>query len=381
MNWPHIALILLAQATVLNCIGAQTNSIDHHTFHYERFDSQCGALYESNGGRSDLNNNVLTIFVDSRECIWVGTMNGLAAYDGKQWNNRTFTRCERSTAVRVISGLFDLKDCGPYIFTEGPPGTIWFGGDFGVWRFRDGRYEEIRSNAFDYIFGMAVDHQEALWVVTTYDVQRYDGKNWNMMLCPYLADSIHPELAALCGIAIGTNGNIWIGATLYNQPQGPWSHEGPVWVVDQARKMRSDGPPMAPLFEFDGKRWRAYGPQHGILVKSYGRAYPALDKLGRIQVKTSEGYYLLEGETWKPTATPEAKQWILQKRKPSQGGVELLYKDGENYIEVRATNHQTGKLMDLRAEQLDSLRLVEDHHRNCVWLGTDHGLYKIWQDE
>jgi ligand-binding sensor domain-containing protein len=308
-------------------------------------------------------------------------MTGLAVYDGKQWNSRTFKRSEGSLAVRVVDGLFQLKDCGPYTIAEGPPGTIWFGGDFGVWRFRDGRYEEITSNAFDHLFGMAVDHQEALWVVTTYNVQRFDGKTWKTMLCPYLDNSIHPELTALRGIAIGTNGNIWIGATLFNQPQGPWSHEGPVWVVDQAQKTRSDGPPMAPLFEFDGKRWRAFGPQHGLAVKSNGGAYPALDELGRIQVRTSEGRYLLEGETWKPITKPEVKQWILRERKNGffRSGAELLYQDGENLVEVLATNQQTGKLMDLRSEQKVTLCLVEDRKRNCVWLGTSHGLYRIWR--
>jgi hypothetical protein len=138
---------------------------------------------------------------------------------------------------------------------------------------------------------------------------------------------------------------------------------------------------MAPLFEFDGRYWKAFGPRHGLNLKKYEWAIPELDELGRIRVRTPRGSYVLDGETWEAITKPEVKQWVLRERRSwFTRGSELLYRDGENLIEVRATDHETGEVLDIRSEQRVMLHLVEDRYRGCVWLGTWHGLYRIWRD-
>ena len=91
MKWLCLALIALPRAVTLpngDSEGA-TNPVPHR-FKYERYDAQGGALYRSQGGNADYDDSVRPVFVDSKGWVWVGTVTGLAVYDGKQWTNRTF---------------------------------------------------------------------------------------------------------------------------------------------------------------------------------------------------------------------------------------------------------------------------------------------------
>ncbi len=355
-----------------------------YRFKYERYDAQSGALYKSKGAMSYVDDLIDAVLVDSKGCVWVGTNNGLAVYDGKEWANRTFQSKWRPSVLDFL--LPPPKECGPDTITEGPPGTIWFAGSgCGVWRFRDGSYSEISSIPGGIYLGTAVDKNGSLWVVTGKRVYKYNGQTRTEMLCPYLAHTVSYKRAKLFRIAIGPNGSVWIAGTAYGEPQGPWEHEGAIWVVDQEHGKRNDGPPMAPLFEFDEKRWKAYGPPHGLNVK---QAIPELDAQGRISVRTREkdGYYVQEGDAWKPANEAEVsvrKRWILrecQTRTPSGFFAEMHFRDGENLVQVRPTDHETGEVFDLGTEQLSTLRMVEDRDRGCVWLGTMHGLYRIWRE-
>ena len=92
---------------------------------------------------------------------------------------------------------------------------------------------------------MTVDNGGLLWIVTMDSVQKYDGRAWSEVLSPYIAHTIHRQLPQLYGIVVGTNGSVWIGGTVYGDPLAPWKHDGAVWVVDQEKKKRADGPPMA----------------------------------------------------------------------------------------------------------------------------------------
>jgi hypothetical protein len=376
------ALLLITSATAAASAEPTNTTPTQPLFKYERYDAEGGALFGSRGEKSDFNNSVTGILVDSKGRVWVSTMTGLAVYDGKVWSSRTFKPA--GMATRAVAAVFGNTDSGPDMIAEGPIGTIWLGGVFGIWH-RNGRYEEINSEITSQL-GMAVDQSGGLWVVTKYIAQRYDRKTWTTMLRPYFDRSIHLERPGLFGIAIATNGNVWIGGTVYIEPEPPWTHEGTIWVVDQSRKRRGDGPPMAPMFEFDAKNWRAFGRPHGLGMKMHDTAIPKVDGLGRITAKSREQYYLLDGGHWKPVNELEifaGKRWIL--REPKKGFLpgysKLLFRDGDKLIEVHATDHKTGKVLDLQSKQLVSLELLEDQRRGCIWLGTDDGLYRIWREE
>jgi hypothetical protein len=139
---------------------------------------------------------------------------------------------------------------------------------------------------------------------------------------------------------------------------------------------------MAPLYEFDGSRWRAFGPPHGLKVKY---ALPELDGRGRITVDTPKGYLAPKGKTWEHIEEMDAlsgKRWISRKLPRNYSwGTGLLFRDGEQLVEVQPIAAQTGVVWDMRSEKFFLWAIAEDPSRDCVWLGTRRGLYRIWREE
>lgn len=389
MNRLCLALVGLTQllAVLVQAAGQATNAAQNR-FGYELYTAKNGALHREATGNDHVNDLVHAVFVDSKGRVFVGTANGLAVYDGKQWTNRTFKIKGLSLAERAVLGVTSISKCGPQKIAEGPPGTVWLGGrGCGLWRLREGRYEEISSSPLDDYLGMAVDNGGSVWVVTRESVQKYNGRTWHEVLSPYIAGAVHRELPQLFGIVLGSNGNVWIGGTAYGNPQAPWKHDGAVWVVDQGRRERADGPPMAALYEFDGKGWRAFGPPHGLGVQPRDTVIPELDGQGRVTVKTRGGIYVRDGENWTRVTELDVhagRRWVLKAlgaSRPPGYSAELLFRDGDRLVPVRATDQQTGEVLDLESEPLRVLRMAEDSSRGCIWLGTMHGLYRIWVEQ
>lgn len=373
--------------------GQQTEGALAH-FKCELFTAENGALYRTPGYRTNYDNDVFALKVDSDGRVWVGTPSGLAVYDGKHWTHRTF-EISMPAGLRLILGLLKETRCGPSRIEEGPRGTIWLGGIFGVWRFRGGAYEEVSSKIRG-MTSMAADHDGNLWVVDRFRVFRYDGDSWNTVLCPYIGKPASYEAPGFGGIAIETNGIVWIGATAYGEMEAPLDHEGLVWTVDQEQKKRAAGPPMAPLFEFDGKRWRAFGPADGLDAfhkeKSdravggtpRGWATPQLSRLGHVTVVTPNGRYQRDGEFWKQLESPDQSagaRWVLRPHDRFGSYGELFYRDGDRLVKVEPTIGQSGEVLNLQSDNFTSLHLAEDQARRCVWLGTWRGLYRIWVEE
>ena len=384
MKWFGFVLVGMMLGIGSVCLSAEAvPDSPRQSFNYKRYVAQSGELYNSSKSDSYYDDHVNTIFVDSSNRVWVGTASGLAVYDGKEWVSRTFAVSGMNIFVRTALRLLGISNCGPDEIAEGPTGTVWLCGSCGLWRFHDGQYEKIESAPRGLYSGMAIDKQGAVWIATRENVQKYDGKTWTTVLCPYIGKPKSSEAAGLIGIVVDSNGSIWVGGTVYGKPNQPWEHDGPIWVVDQKRKKRNDGPPMAPLFEFNRVLWRAFGTTHGLEIR---QVFPELNQQGQIVARTSRGYFLREGDTWKPANNIDAfpnKRWILREREQgrSSSGSELLFRDIEHLVEVQPKEVETGEVLDLQSARWLSLELAEDLTRNCIWLGTWHGLYRIWQVE
>jgi hypothetical protein len=384
-----LALInLLLALTVTGQAAGQDANVPQNRFKYELHTAQSGALQGAARGNTHANDLVHTVFVDSRGRVFVGTENGLAVYDGNQWTKRTFTIKGLSSSERGLLNLFAISECGPKKIVEGPPGTIWLGGSgCGVWRLRDDLFDEIGPSSLSSYLGMAVDHGGSLWVVTRDRVQKYDGRAWSEVLSPYIVGTAHRELPQLYGVVIGTNGSVWIGGTVYGDAKPPWEHTGAVWVVDQEQRKRADGPPMAGLYEFDGNGWRAFGPPHGLGIEPRDTVIPELDGQGRVIVKTRNRHYIRDGENWireDDLDVYSGKRWVLRSlgtSKPPGYFAELLFRENGRLIPVRPTDHRTAEVLELASEPLRVLRMAEDQNRGCIWLGTMHGLYRIWPEK
>jgi ligand-binding sensor domain-containing protein len=383
LKWVCLGLIGLTHFMGFSGFSAElgSNSAPLH-FKFNRYTAENEALYKSLDSSGSYDNVVFALFVDSKARLWVGTVTGLSMHDGKEWEKRTL---RREVPAGPLGFLARRSSFGPRYFTEGPSGTIWLGGGCALTRFREGRYEGIDPGTTAHgvgILGMAADRKGSLWVVTHENVQKYDGKTWTTVLSPY-PGRVRMETATLYGAAVGTNGDVWIGGNAWGKLTEPFEHEGAIWVVDQEDKKRNGGPPMAPLFEFDGSKWKAYGKPQGL---NAGFAVPELDGLGSVVARTPAGYFFHKGEIWEPVGEADAlagRRWILRMRNKGllEGHSELLFRDGKRLVEVRPTDAQTGEVLDVGSEQFGLLCIAEDGARDCVWLGTTHGLYRIWREE
>jgi ligand-binding sensor domain-containing protein len=372
----YLLLAILCHLFPSSCLAAE-----RYEFECEQFTSTNGALFHTSGFQSNSDNLVTGLLVDSIGRLWVGTQTGLAVYDGTNWSSRTFPLSDMNPSSRLAFGILQITNCGQDRIVEGTSGEIWFAGRAGIWRFHDNEYRKIEGAPQDQVLGMAVAPTGILWIVTKYAAYKYDGKTWTSALCPYFTNSIHRELPGLFGLAIETNGNVWIGGTVYSETKAPSAHVGEVWLVDQARRDRSQGPPMAPLFLYDGVRWMAFGAEVGLKVKSARPVSPAGE---RIMAWTSNGYYVRVKERWSKLAPqPDAfagQHWSLSERKDKflRGYAKLIFRLGDQRIDVHPVNRETGEVLNLQSEQLASLRIAEDKRKSCLWLGTWHGLYRIW---
>jgi len=375
--------LALAMALTDQAVG-QTSGASQPRFNFELHTALSGALYGATNGNSHAKDLVYSVFVDSKDNVFAGSRYGLALYDGNRWTNWSF----KTRSHRTLLGRFGSAECGPERIAEGPAGTMWFGGSAcGVWRFQSGRLVEITASPVGSYLGMAVDQSGSVWVVTRDSVQRFDGKIWTEVLSPYVAGKVHRELPQLFGIAIEESGNVWIGGTVYGEQNAPWEHPSAVWTVDQQRRKRGSGPPMSGLYRFDGSGWRAFGSPHGFVVQTRDTAIPELDGRGRIVIKTRRGYLAPDGESWKSVSESEiaiGKRWVLRGRKdsvPTGYYAELLFQNHETVVPVMPTSTQSGEVLDIGQEPLSVLRLADDPVRDCVWMGTMHGLYRIWRTD
>jgi signal transduction histidine kinase/ligand-binding sensor domain-containing protein len=86
-----------------------------------RYDGSRWTAFDSRHGDL-LQDNVLTVFRDNQQRLWVGTGGGVNVYDGQVWSS-----LDRNDG---LSGSFVNTIC------QGPDGDLWFGTDHGLTRYR-----------------------------------------------------------------------------------------------------------------------------------------------------------------------------------------------------------------------------------------------------
>jgi len=139
-----------------------------------------GGLYQFDGHdwttfttRQDLPGlEILKVFIDSRDRIWVGTYErgigaGVGCYDGRYW--RKFSR---------LQGL--ANDC-VYAMFEDPAGNMWFGTIGGVSIFDGANWHTLGKKdglVDDRIYSMLIDSHKKMWFGTENGISRFDGQNW-----------------------------------------------------------------------------------------------------------------------------------------------------------------------------------------------------------
>jgi hypothetical protein len=303
LKWICAGLIGLAHSMSFSELSAESGSNSLRLyFKFNRYTAENEALYRSHDSSGSYDDDVKALLLDSTGRLWVGTVTGLSMYDGNEWAKRTF---RRELPAGPLGFLGRRSSFGPWQIAEGHSGTIWFGGGCALTCFREGRYENVNTGPTLtglQILGMVADRTGCLWVVTHENVQKYDGATCTVVLSPY-PGKVRREQGSLSGAAIGKNGDVWFGGNAYGKMTEPFEHDGAIWVVDRENKKRNLGPPMVPLYQFDGSKWKAYGKPQGL--NSYF-AVPEMDGLGGIVARTPAGYFVQRGESWVLAGVAEA---------------------------------------------------------------------------
>ncbi len=225
-------------------------------------------------------------------CLWVGTANGLARFDGVRFRTYGMAEGLPSLLVRI---LIQARD-----------GAIWVGTANGLARYYDGRFTTWTAReglAGDSIMALAEDREGAIWVGTTAGLNRWRGGALETM-------GKEPAIAGryVRALLADQEGGVWVsvaGAGLFR-----WNGQSFVSVAIPAQSERV--PPycllkdrtgriwagaVGRIFYRRGNSWEVYGPDEGlpnvrIVTLAEGRD-------GRLWAGTlDEGLYWLSGERW-----------------------------------------------------------------------------------
>lgn len=132
-----------------------------------------GENWQTFSTQSDLPGlEILKVFPDSRNRIWVGTYEGgsgagVGCYDGRRWQKYT-----------TQDGL--VNDC-VYSMFEDPGGNLWFGTVGGISIFDGRRWHTLgRKDGLvdERVYCMMIDSHQKMWFGTEAGVNRFDGTTW-----------------------------------------------------------------------------------------------------------------------------------------------------------------------------------------------------------
>lgn len=175
----------------------ENKEIDHH--------------YQDNEQRSSIrieNNEINSLYRDSKDRIWIGTNNGITCIDNQSFSmieNIVFTMAQQNRINRII---------------ETANGDIWFGTGFGIVKKEAKTNRFIRlSNKRDNLLSISDNRIQSLYIDR-------DGLFWigtlgsgvnklelNNQLFSYVGPVSHPEfpVSAVRGLYGDDRNNIWIG--------------------------------------------------------------------------------------------------------------------------------------------------------------------------
>ena len=155
-----------------------------------RYDGETFQNFDHSDGLTD--DNILSIFRDSRDDLWVGAELGISKYNGAGFDP-------------VTTGAEALMDSAVRAILEDGDGNLWFATEDGVTRYDGTTFilEPIEDGS-----EMFIDSGGNLWVGSWDNgLHKYDGKGWTQ----YTRE--HDELGSdqITWILETRDGNIWFG--------------------------------------------------------------------------------------------------------------------------------------------------------------------------
>lgn len=252
-----------------------------------RFDGREWAGFMASSGALP-GDDVRALAVASDGTLWVGTTRGLAAFDGARW--RRFPAGANGPAGDDIRGLVTMPAGGLWVATT--TGLSAFDGQtWRSYRASDGRIPS------DLVLALALDQTGRLWVGTDQGAAVLDA-NLQSLIAQYDPSNSGLLWPAVSTIAVGPDGRVWLGTlgggiaifdgqswqtwTVANSGL-PWntiialavSPQGEVWLA--ADLPITTGGNVA---RWDGKGWQTFTPHNSGIARGSATSF-AFDRAGR----------------------------------------------------------------------------------------------------
>jgi ligand-binding sensor domain-containing protein/two-component sensor histidine kinase len=271
------------------------------------------------------------LFSDSRDDLWIATMEGLFRYD-----KRKLIRYTKNDG---------LNDTWVYSVAEDPSGNIWLGTHEGIAKWNGKaftKYTPDQLYGIKYVHYISIDPDSTIWAGTQDGVLIFNNGNWKLLTeREGLADN------AVWAIVRDTDGSHWIGT------EGGLAHykNGKFRTYTTA-----DGLPSNII------NCLTWDRDHNLWIGTEGG-------LARIQQNKIESYTSKEGlprdAIWALYEDPEGSLWIGM----NNGG---LSRFSEGKVQVM------GKAEGLTNDIVTS---VYEDPDGIFWIGTDEGLNRIEKNQ
>ncbi|HET8900576.1 MAG TPA: protein kinase [Holophagaceae bacterium] len=235
--------------------------------------------------------------------LWVGTLDGLAVYDGHAWQAIHPPGLTHDTSR--IGSLFTASDGSLFV---GTMGGVILRLRAGAWTTYD-EPQGLRANFTMGFIEVKQGPEAGIWAATDRGPFRFDGTRWQGM-------DPHHELPAnkpLAGFAQLPDGALVLGGFggLHTLKDGHWLPfpGSPDWSITSL--LRHDGPDGTEIWicarnglaRWTSAGWTTFGAADGLPERDVEGA--AFDSSGRLWVNDfNAGIYRMEGGRFLPVATP-----------------------------------------------------------------------------
>ncbi len=311
-------------------------------------------------------NSVTALVRTADGYLWVGTLQGLARFDGVRFTVFDAAQTDGLADDRIASLLEDRH------------GTLWIGTESGgLSRYQAGRFEAVASGIPDgTAYVLAEDAQGRLWARTAAGLRYFDGVRF---VPPSPADAYPREVLALHGDASGA---LWFGtadglARLQDGAERSFSTQdgllsdavvqlaaqadGPLWVGTQEGISR-----------LDGERFDSFRLTDGTL------AGMRVDRDGRIWVwSTEHGLMRFDGARFHDVAIPALQNEAI---------IQTMIVDDDGLIWIGTRDQGLHRLQERLFEAYslpdglpgNIMHAVREGRDGSIWSGTYHrGLARL----
>ncbi len=333
--------------------------------------------------------------LDQDQNLWIGTIAGLARYDGSSWH--AYHISDSGLPSNVVRALAVDQN-----------GDLWIG----TWPYRDWRYPQdyvfiggglakfdgttwtvfnTRNSPLphDAIEALAVDAKGNLWVGTDGGAAKFDGVNWTV----YTVFNSGLPGHIVSAIAL-QDSTVWFGT----DRQGLARFEGSAWRVYHTGNSPLPDDDINAIFidehqnkwiatsgglaRFDDRNWAVYKVSNSDLPHDFVRNLLSAD--GSLWIATFDGLAQLQDNVWTPHQTSNSglpdnfvEELVIEKNGTAWMGSNA-YSREDNYGLLSFDGSEWTVYDTSNSELPDNLisALMLDAEEN-LWIGTLNGLAKF----